>query len=82
MRGRASRAESAVMPASAVAQSATSFGGRLVIALVEITLAAAVMVGAIVVGHDLREWRDWYPTAYHPWTDVQRHASEPTEPEP
>jgi len=39
-------------------------------------------VGAIVVGHDLREWRDWYPTAYHPWTDVQRHASEPTEPEP
>ena len=82
MRGRASRAESAVMHASALAQSTTSFGGRLVIAFVELALAAAVIAGAIVVGHDLREWRDWYPTAYHPWTDVQRHASEPTEPEP
>ena len=70
------------MRASIAVQQATPFAGRLVIAFVEITLAAAVMVGAIVVGHDLREWRDWYPTAYHPWTEVQRHASEPTEPEP
>jgi hypothetical protein len=68
------------MPASAVAQSATSFGGRLVIAFVELTLAAAVLAGAIVVGHDLREWRDWYPSAYHPWTDVQRSTIEVTEP--
>jgi hypothetical protein len=67
------------MLASTVAQSATSFGGRLVVALVELTLAAAVIVGAIAVGHDLREWRDWYPTAYHPWTDVQRQATEPSE---
>ena len=68
------------MPASAVAQSGTSFGARLVIAFVELTLAAAVIVGAIVVGHDLREWRDWYPTAYHPWLDVQRPTPEVTEP--
>ena len=68
------------MPASAVAQSATSFVGRLVIAFVELTLAAAVIVGAIVVGHDLHEWRDWYPTAYHPWTDVHRQATERIEP--
>jgi len=70
------------MRASIAVQQATPFAGRLVIAFVELTLAVAVIAGAIVVGHDLREWRDWYPTAYHPWTDVQRHASEPTEPEP
>jgi hypothetical protein len=67
------------MRASVVVQGATSFAGRLVIAFVELTLAAVVVVGAIVVGHDLREWRDWYPTAYHPWTDVQQQATEPTE---
>jgi hypothetical protein len=68
------------MLASTVAQSTTSFGGRLITAFVELALAAAVIAGAIVVGHDLREWRDWYPTAYHPWTDVQRQATELTEP--
>jgi len=68
------------MPASAVARSTTSFVNRLVIAFVELMLAAAVITGAVVVGHDLREWRDWYPTAYHPWTDVHRQATEPTEP--
>jgi hypothetical protein len=68
------------MSASAVAQSATSFGARLVIAFVELTLAATVIGGAIVVGHDLREWREWYPNAYHPWTDVQRQTTESTEP--
>jgi hypothetical protein len=67
------------MLASTVAQS-TSFAGRLVAAFVELTLAAAVIAGAIVVGHDLREWRDWYPTAYHPWTDVHRQATERIEP--
>ena len=70
------------MLSSLAVEQSTSFGGRLVTAFVELTLAAAVIVGAIVVGHDLREWRDWYPTAYHPWTDVQRQASEPSEPEP
>ena len=68
------------MPASAVAQSAMSFGGRLVVAFVELTLAAAVIVGAIVVGHDLREWRDWYPNAYHPGLDDQPPTIEVTEP--
>jgi hypothetical protein len=68
------------MRASIVVQEATPFVGRLVTAFVELTLAAAVIVGAIVVGHDLREWRDWYPTAYHPWTDTQRPTTEVTEP--
>jgi capsid protein len=68
------------MPASAVPQSETSFVSRLVTAFVELALAAAVIAGAIVVGHDLREWRDWYPSAYHPWTDGQRPTTEVTEP--
>jgi hypothetical protein len=68
------------MPASAAVPSAASFGARRVIAFVELTLAAAVIAGAIVVGHDLREWRDWYPNAYHPWTDIQRQTSESAEP--
>ena len=67
------------MRASVVVHEATPFLGNVVAALVEITLATAVIVGAIVLGHDLREWRDWYPTAYHPWTDVQRHPTEPSE---
>jgi hypothetical protein len=54
--------------------------GRLATAFVELTLAAAVIVGAIVVGHDLREWRDWYPNAYHPWLEGALTEPEATEP--
>lgn len=68
------------MRESAVVDRAMPFIGRLVTAFVELVLAAAVVVGAIVVGHELREWRDWYPNAYHPWTDGARSASEVTEP--
>lgn len=68
------------MRASVVVHEATPFVGRLVTAFVELTLAAAVIVGAIVVGHELREWRDWYPNAYHPWLDGQRPTTEVTEP--
>ena len=68
------------MRTSIAVQQATPFAGRLVIAFVELALAAAVVAGAIVVGHDLREWRDWYPTAYHPWTDTQQQTTEVTEP--
>ena len=27
---------------------------------VELTIAAAVILGAVFAGHELREWREWY----------------------
>ncbi len=42
---------------------------RLSVALVDVLFAAAVLSGAVIVGHDLREWRAWYgdPATAHPW---------------
>jgi len=80
MRGRAARPESAGMRASTAFERSTSFLGRLVTAFVELTLASAVIVGAIVVGHELREWREWYPQAHHPWLEGRAPAAEVTEP--
>jgi hypothetical protein len=39
-----------------------------------------VIVGAIFVGHDLHDWREWYPNAYHPWLERAQPAPEATEP--
>ena len=61
-------------------KEAVPFFGRLATAFVELTLAGAVIVGAIFVGHDLRDWRDWYPTTYHPWLERAQPATEPTDP--
>jgi hypothetical protein len=68
------------MQVSVAAKETAPFMGRLAVAFVEITLAAAVIVGAIFAGHDLREWRDWYPTAYHPWLERVQTAPEVSEP--
>jgi len=48
------------MHALVVVEQATSFVGRLALLLMELTLAAAVIAGSIFVGHELREWREWY----------------------
>ena len=48
------------MHASIAIEHTTVVIGRLVTVLTELTVAAAILVGAIVVGHDLREWRTWY----------------------
>lgn len=68
------------MRSSVAVQRSLSFVERLAAALVELTLASAVIVGAIVVGHELREWRDWYPTAHHPWLETPAPAAEVEEP--
>jgi len=68
------------MRVSVVVDHSTSLVGRLAIALVELTLATAVIVAAVVAGHNLREWRDWYPNAYHPWLESQRSIPDVTEP--
>jgi hypothetical protein len=68
------------MRALVIAERSMPFAGRVATAFVEVVLAAAVIVGAIVVGHDLRAWRDWYPSAYHPWAEGARSAPEATEP--
>ena len=44
----------------AIARQAWPFMGRLAIALAEIVLASAALVGSVILGHELREWRDWY----------------------
>ncbi len=68
------------MHALVVVEQATSFVGRLALLLMELTLAAAVIAGSIFVGHELREWRDWYWAAYlHP-ADVPLPVPEVAEP--
>ena len=68
------------MRMSAAVERSTPLVGRLATAFVELTLAAAVIVAAIIGGHNLREWRDYYPTVYHPWIDPYRPATEVSEP--
>lgn len=65
---------------SAAVERSTPFVSRLATAFVELTLAVAVIVAAIVGGHNLREWRDYYPTVYHPWIDPYRPAPAVSEP--
>ena len=68
------------MRAWAVVEQTTRFVERVATLMVELSLAAAVIVGAIFVGHELREWRDWYWAAYlHP-ADAPAPAAEVTEP--
>ena len=48
------------MPTLLIVEHATTLVARLVLWLIELTVAAAVITGAIFVGHELREWREWY----------------------
>jgi len=38
----------------------TRFVERVATLALELSLAVAVIFGAIFVGHELREWREWY----------------------
>lgn len=61
-------------------EQTTRFVERVAMLFMEITLAAAVILGGVVIGHELREWRDWYWSAYlHPAVPAQ-DAEVTTEP--
>ncbi len=68
------------MRAPVAVDHAAAFSGRLATAFIELALAVAVIVGAIAVGHNLAEWRDWYPTVHHPWLDRAQPAPDVAEP--
>jgi hypothetical protein len=57
----------------------TRLVGRVVTLSMELTVAAAVIFGAVVVGHELREWREWY-WALPPTFDEAPSAPPVTEP--
>jgi hypothetical protein len=67
------------MPVLVAVEQATSFVGRLALLLMELTLAAAVIAGAVFVGHELREWREWY-WALPPTFEASPLAPAVTEP--
>ena len=39
---------------------ATDLLSRIVTLTMGLTISAAVIFGAVFVGHELREWREWY----------------------
>jgi hypothetical protein len=56
------------------------FAGRLTLALVEIAVAVAMLVGSVILGHELKAWRDWYgdPGTARPWAPTPRPTVPPT----
>ena len=67
------------MPIWVAVQGTTRFVERVAALMVELTVAAMVIVGAIFVGHELREWREWY-WALPPAFEVAPSAPTVTEP--
>ena len=59
---------------------------RLAVAFVELSIAAVVLSGSVILGHELREWREWYGDAgtVHPWAPTPKPspvpAAAPAEP--
>jgi len=69
------------MRISVAVEQTTRFVERVATLMVELSLAAAVIIGAIFVGHELREWRDWYWAAYlHPAQAPAPEVEVTTEP--
>lgn len=62
-------------------EQTTRFVERVTTLMVELSLAAAVLFGALYVGHELNEWRDWYWGWYlHPTEAPVPEARVTTEP--
>ena len=53
------------------------FAGRLAIAFTEIAIAAVLVSGSVVLGHDLKDWRSWYaaPATNHPWAPTPKPSA-------
>jgi hypothetical protein len=51
-----------------------AFFGRLAIAFTEITLSVFVVSSSVVVGHQLKVWREWFydPATTHPWAPTPK----------
>ena len=59
----------------------TRFVERVATLLVELTLATAVILSGLFVGHQLNAWRDWYWGWYlHPAQSPAPEADVTTEP--
>jgi hypothetical protein len=43
-----------------IVDQASSIVGRIVLLSMEVTVSIAAILGGIYVGHELREWREWY----------------------
>lgn len=81
MRGWASPREGVRMRVWVAVEQARRFVERVATLMVELSLAAAVIFGAVFVGQELREWRDWYWAAYlHPAQAPAPDAEVTTEP--
>ncbi|HZP95951.1 MAG TPA: hypothetical protein VFC31_06410 [Candidatus Limnocylindria bacterium] len=57
----------------------TRLVARVALAAVEVGVAAAILSGSIVIGHELREWRAWYwaPAMTHPWAPTSTPSAFP-----
>ena len=67
------------MRISVAVEETARFVERLAALMVELTVAAMVIGSAIVVGHELREWREWY-WALPPTFEAAPPAPAVTEP--
>ena len=54
-----------------------AFFGRLAVALSEIAVAAVLVSGSVVLGHELNDWRAWYadPGTEHPWAPTPKPSA-------
>lgn len=52
---------------------------RVVGVTAQVALAGLVLSGAVVLGHELREWREWYadPATAHPWAPTPAPSPTP-----
>lgn len=56
-----------------------AFVARCAVALAEIAIAAVILSGSVVIGHELHEWRSWYgdPATTHPWAPTPQPSDSP-----